>query len=134
MRGSWCAALSITAEIPKEFGLQLLSECKAKSESRVGIPTLQEQAQRSAVETLGDLVWKQIEKQLIIDLLAAVHVNFDWNYDNVRTDEAYQFEAVAGTGWFPRPLMDLACLITMGEVMAAIREDGSLSPHLRVKW
>ena len=56
MINSWCAALSITPTVPKKFGLQLLSECKAKSESRVGIPTLQEQAQRSAVETLGDFV------------------------------------------------------------------------------
>ena len=60
-------------------------------------------------------------------------MNFDWNYDNVRTDEAYQFEEVVATGWFPRPLMDLACLTTMGGVMAACRDGGSLSPQLRLE-
>ena len=129
---NWCSALSITPTVPQKFGLQLLWECQAKSESRVGIPTLQEQAQRCAVDTLSDFVWTQTEKQFIIDLLGRIHVNFDRNYDNVRMDEAYRFEEVAATGWFPRPLMDLACITTMGDVMAARRDGTSLSPQLRL--
>ena len=64
-------------------------ECQGKSESRIGIPALQEQAQRCAVETFTDFVWKQIEKQVNIDLLGRILLNFDRNYDNVRMYDAY---------------------------------------------